>query len=394
LASRPADGSLWGLAVQLHDRDAANGNPNPIKTWPAGLNAAQPSTWGQLAFGLPVYTPPPHTPRATVTIRQGLNGVQVPDAAVGGTVGRLCPGDSAYIWNRWGDANFAGAPRFNLQNQADIADWPCFSKYYVTFPLDAIPTRSAIESATLTFHQFGGSDPTQAERSLVQIFSIAEAWNEATLTWNNAPLALENISRAWAGVVDRCSWPCESREFDVSRAAAQAMSARQPLRLALYEADTAYHSGKYFLASEEPDWNAVARPTLSIVWGDPYGVVSKSVIPLTPRQGETVTYRLTFIGTGDAFSISDQLPAGLSTLLGLSASMGAAQYDPSARLLTWSGAPAKGQQVVITYSATIQSSAVERLVNSAILQGGPQPSSDSAAIIANGYAITLPFATK
>jgi len=26
----------------------------------------------------------------------------------------------------------------NVQNQSDISDWPCFSKYYVTFPLDAV----------------------------------------------------------------------------------------------------------------------------------------------------------------------------------------------------------------------------------------------------------------
>lgn len=394
LSGPPASGSVWGLALQLHDRDAANGDPNPVKTWPESLNTSQPASWGQLGFGLPTYTPPAVAPRGSVTIRQGLNGAQVADTAVGGTIGRLCPGDPDYIWNRWGDANFAGAPRFNLQNQADIADWPCFAKYYVTFPLDSVPAGSQVLSATLTFHQFGGSDPTQAQRSLIQVFSLAETWSEATLTWNNAPLALENVSQGWADVVDRCDWPCETRQFDVSRAAAQALSASQSLNLALYEADTAYHSGKYFLASEEPDWNAVARPTLTVVWSDSAGVLTKTASPLTPRRGETVAYRLTFTGTGSALTLSDQLPVGLSAPLGLSASIGSLQYDNNSRTLTWTGSPAQSQEVVINYSVTIQTSAVQVLVNSATLQGSPQASSASAIIIANGSSINIPITIK
>jgi hypothetical protein len=41
------------------------------------------------------------------------------------------------------------------------------------------------------------------------------------------------------------------------------------LRLVLYSADGAIHSGKYFATSDTGDFSAVSRPSLSIVWGQP-----------------------------------------------------------------------------------------------------------------------------
>jgi hypothetical protein len=271
LSGPPAPGTIWDMAMMLHNRDDAAGTPIPDKIWPETMDATSPVTWGQLAFGLPTYTPPSTTSRQTVTIRHKLNGAVVPDAAAGGTTGNLCPGDSNYTWNQWGNANFAGAVDFNIQNQSDIADWPCFAKYYVTFPLTALPPGKAIVSATLTLHQFGGSGgPGQAIPSLIQVMTVAENWNEATLTWNNAPLALENVSRAWVTPMSvPLVWPGVPWTWDVSRAVAQAYAAGQPLRLALYEADSAYHSGKYFVASDTDDWNQEGRPTLIVTLGTP-----------------------------------------------------------------------------------------------------------------------------
>ena len=48
-------------------------------------------------------------------------------------------------------------------------------------------------SATLTLYQFGNSNPQGAEASRIQVLTVGEDWNEATITWNNAPLALESI---------------------------------------------------------------------------------------------------------------------------------------------------------------------------------------------------------
>jgi hypothetical protein len=270
LAGRPADGTVWGMALAVHDRDAQSGAPNADKIWPEAMDGNTPSTWARLRFGLPAYTPPPSSGSTTATIRQGLNGAVVPDAAVGGTLGNLCPGDSNFIWNQWGNANFAGDTGLNIQNQSDLADWPCFSKYYVTFPLNSVPSGKVVKAATLTLYHWGNSGSlSDAERSFIQVHSVAEAWSEATLTWNNAPLAFENVSRAWVDPVSDCNWPCAPRTWDVSYAVARAYAAGQPLRLALYSSDSAYHSGKFFTSSDTEDWNENGRPTLQVTWGNP-----------------------------------------------------------------------------------------------------------------------------
>jgi hypothetical protein len=81
---------------------------------------------------------------------------------------------------------------------------------------------------------------------------------------------LENISSAWVYPVEQFpGWPGIPWSWDISRAVAQAYEAGEPLRLAIYTADNAYHSGKYFVSSDTGDWNAQARPTIEIRFGTP-----------------------------------------------------------------------------------------------------------------------------
>jgi len=126
LSAPPSQGTLWRLAVAVHDRDSAAGPMNPDRTWPEAAKSDDTSTWGLLSFGRPTYTPAQTIGGATVTIRQGLVGATVPDAAVGGAT--TC-GAGLDFWTQWGDTNYSGQADFNIQNQSDVADWPCFSKY-------------------------------------------------------------------------------------------------------------------------------------------------------------------------------------------------------------------------------------------------------------------------
>jgi hypothetical protein len=401
LSGPPSAGTIWGLALQLHDRDDAAGTSVPIKLWPEAMTGTQPSTWGQVHFGLPTYTPPPAQPGGTVTIRQGLNGTSVPDAGVGGTIGNLCPGEASFIWNQWGNANFAGAPGVNIQSQGtNIADWPCFAKYYLTFPLTTLPAGKSIQSATLTLHQWGGSDPDQALQSLLQALTVADDWNENTLTWNNGPLAQENVAQVWADVVDDCGvvggtpWPCVARQFDLSRAVAQAYADGAPLRLAIYEADLEAHSGKYFTTSDEAEWNAVGRPTLSVVWDETFPQLTKLTDPVRVDSGGEVTYTLQWSGNGEALTLVDQLPEGLSAPSGLTVTSGSVQYTPATRRVSWSGAPAEGQIVTLTYTVTIQASDPRALTNTAQLSGTSGSSSASALSIVDGIETYLPFVLR
>ena len=87
-------------------------------------------------------------------------------------------------------------------------------------------------------------------------------------SWNNAPLAHENISGTWVQPRDY-SLPDQIYQWNVARAVAQAYANGEPLRLALYSADGERHTGKYFWSSDFGDWNALSRPSLQVVLGTP-----------------------------------------------------------------------------------------------------------------------------
>jgi hypothetical protein len=270
-SNAPPSGTTWRLAVVVHDRDDQAGTPIPDTSWPEGMSPENPSTWGELAFGVPGQALHKGLPGGGVMIRQGENGVSVKDGHVGGDT--QCGKDFYQdYFSGWGEANYAGMGRLNIQNQWDIADWPCFSKYYVTFPLDSLPSGKEIASARLTMHQFGNAWGGLVEPSYIQVLTIEEDWDEATLTWNNAPLAVENISGTWVDPISFPGWPGIARHWDVSKAVEEAYQAGRPLRLALYSADGAYHSGRYFSSSDTGDWNEVARPTLVVRWKVDCGV--------------------------------------------------------------------------------------------------------------------------
>lgn len=274
---KPADGSRWKIAMVLHDRDASSGSPNAAKSWPPAMQASRPDTWKSISFGLPAYQPPSGAETGRVTIRNGLNGAVVPDGSVGGNSN--C-GEGIPFWTQWGNTTYNSGQNkteANVQNQRDIADWPCFSKYYITFPLDQVPAGKRILSANLTLYQFGnagdrdhpGDVQQPPYRSLIQIFRVAQDIQPATLTWNNAPLPEENVGRGWVDPLDSYpGWPGVARTFDLTRAVTEARLQNQPLRLALYSADGAYHSGKYFRTSDVDDSLQNARPYLEIRWTD------------------------------------------------------------------------------------------------------------------------------
>ena len=279
LGNKPTQGTEWRMALMLHDRDDANGSTILESSWPENTQPTLINSWGSLHFGLSAYTPPQGTPAGTTQVRNELNGAVVADAAVGGTTGNLCPSDPTYIWNSWGNDNFGSGSDFNIQNQSDLADWPCFSKYYVTFPLTGLPTNKVILNATLTLYQWGNSGAlsgsNQAQPSYIQVSTVQDSWSASTLTWNNAPLAFENVAQAWVDPTPNCgnggslNWPCTPRIWDVTGAVTEAYQSGKPLSMVLYSSDEAYHSGKFFTTSDVADWDATGRPTLTIQWRNP-----------------------------------------------------------------------------------------------------------------------------
>ena len=400
LISPPTQGTVWGIAVALHDRDDASGTPIADQVWPEAMTTQQPATWGQLAFGIPTYSPLPAVPGGTVTVRHGLDGAVVVDADVGGSSVCGQPAAPDYF-SSWGELNYAGKDFINIQNQGDVADWPCFSKYYVTFPLDLLPSGKVIISAALTLHLFGsageGWEPGP-KPSLIQVLTVGQDWDESTLTWNNAPMAQENVSAAWVDPVDSYpGMPGIPWQWNASRAVAEAYTAGTPLRLVLYEADWAYHSGKYFHSSDACDWNLEGCPALTISWGHAVADVEKAASPSFGDQGDSITYTLNLFGSGNTLTLTDTLSLGVSApgSFGLKGTSVVPTYDSSQHRLRWSDAPPLGQAVAISYSVTITTSDHQALVNFAQLsETDGNTSTAMSTVIANPHLTYLPLILK
>jgi hypothetical protein len=260
LDGSPTKGKAGRLGVIVHDRDDASGTPIPDKSWPEEMQPDNPATWGEMAFGMRHYVRPALYPSHAVTIRHGLDGATVTDAHVGGHGN--C-GSGLDHWSEWGAANYAGYSQITIQNQWDISDYPCFSKYYVTFPLESLPPDLVILSATLTLNLIGnagGGEWGLPPDSYIQVLSIGKTWDESFITWNNAPLATENHGGTWVQPVQTGS--AGPYQWDVALPVAEAYRTGQPLRLALYSADGERHTGKYFWSS---DAGSEVRPMLTIV---------------------------------------------------------------------------------------------------------------------------------
>lgn len=296
------------LAVVSYDRDDAGGSVHgETVRWPSQSVALdQPKTWGMVELlpthyaswaesgsatgaGKPAYAIG-YAPEAfatgteaTTSIRHGLAGAVVENASVGAS-GTLCSGNDGYNFGD-GAASYGGNTErnyFHVQNQEDYADWPCFSKIYLKFPLGQLATGKVVVKATLVMHH---KEPTsggpEGERSLIQAFPVANLlrsgapWTEQNITWNDAPFPFENAAGAWGdrtGNVQTGWDKLPEWSFDVSRAFARIYAAGDAsASFALYSADGEYHTGKQFVNSSDfPDWgDPNQRPRLDVTLADP-----------------------------------------------------------------------------------------------------------------------------
>ncbi len=279
LSGPPAIGDTFGMAVELHDRDDVAGTAIVSQDWPDTPLFDEPQTWGELVFGVPQRFPPQVSNPTTLTLQHGVNNVTFSDVMVGGYTD--CGAHTPDFFNDWGVANYANpaAPQsnmyLNIQGQEDVADWNCQSKVYMEIPLDQLPADKPVESAILTLNQFGNAGqgyPIPPDPSYIQVMTVERPWDEGAVTWNNAPLAFENHMGITVDPLDVSVYPNWYADtplphtFDVALAVEEAQSNGTPLRLVLYSADLARHSGKYFWSSEAVALDRI--PKLEIVYGD------------------------------------------------------------------------------------------------------------------------------
>ncbi len=263
LGGRPQPGDIWPLRIEFQDvDDQGAGHALPGD---AGAESAAwpPQGQGVVHWGLP-----------DTVATSGRHGTQPPvqvlalalsaDSMVGG--GTDCGADDwPDYFPSWGKRNFGASPYVNVQMQWDIADWPCYSRYYAAWPLVALPRGAKVLSAALELRQFGnpGYGPGYADNgtqdTVVQVFEVDGRWQEATITWDSAPIPRENTARTLVKPLPGdCAptpyWYCTpgiAYKFDVTEIVQRAQLAKRTwASAALYTAAGQYHSGKYFYSRE------------------------------------------------------------------------------------------------------------------------------------------------
>lgn len=296
-----------------------------------------------------------------------------------------------------GEVNHGDDPELFIGTEVAPTHLPCFNKSYLRFSLSAVPAGSVILSATLTLHLWGNAgDSGQAQPSWVHLFTISDPWSETTIHWNNAPLAQENLAASWIyPVTSFPGWPGIPYGWDATQAVAQAHAAGRPLSIALYGSDSDQHSSKYLVGSETGDWNIAGRPSLTVVWGEAAATVHKTIWPGTANMGQTVTYTLSLLGSGQALTLTDTLPTQVGAPGQIQVTGGGvATYDADTRRITWTGSPATGQAVTITFAVTVLVSNPQVVSNTATLSSAQGVSTDTATFVANGHQRWLPLALR
>lgn len=263
----PSQGTAWKMAIKIQNQDSPNDNQLAYKWWPLSASDSAPSNWGTVGFGMPTYQPPHTSHPSTSEIRNGFNNQVVNDAMVGGSLN--CFNEGLNRWTKFGNQTYPGADRVNIQDEWDISDFNCLSKFYITFPLSSLPSGKGVISAKVTLYEWGNAGGHSPNPSLIQVAAVEPGWNPNDLSWNNAPLVQEDISRTVVNVMptQKVTPPGEPYTWDVSQAVADAYAAKQPLSLAFFSSDSAYSTAKYFFGSSVGSWNANGRPNLQISLG-------------------------------------------------------------------------------------------------------------------------------
>mgnify|MGYP000940709587 CR=1 FL=1 len=273
LGGPPHEGDIWPLRVVFDDVDDDGAGSQSM--WPP---SGAPGGTGTLHWGLPDYRlqdyggqnygGPDYGGQDTGT--QDTGGAKLVEVALSGDSmlgGSTDCGTADFpdYFGTWGSRNFGTADHVNVQMQWDVADWPCYAKYYAAWLLDALPPGAEVISATVELRQFGnpGFSPGYADDgtkdTVMQVFEVDKAWDENTITWDSAPVPQENTSRTLVQPLPGdCAptpyWYCSPGipyQFDVTEIVRRAQTqGRTWASLALYTAAGQYHSGKFFYSRE------------------------------------------------------------------------------------------------------------------------------------------------
>jgi len=401
LSGPPTQGTVWGLGVYVYDRDIpGGGGMSTSQSWPETFATNSPVSWGDLHFGDDAYAPPAVSPEGTRTVRAAsTTDNTVEDAWMGGG------GGCSAGHNGGGEVNHGDHAELYLGSETAPTHLPCFNKSFLRFKLGSVPAGKAILSAKLTLYHWGNAgdpsapnDEDHGHASYAWLYTVNDPWEEMTIHWNNAPMAGENLDVQRIEVLTAFpGWDnLVVYEWDVTKAVAEAYQAGQPVSLAVYDSASERNTSKYLVSSETGDWNAKNRPKLTIVYGAdvPSVTVSKQVTPSSATNGSVLNYSLNWTGIGQPLVLTDVIPQGLSAPANLQVNTGTVVYNAPTRTITWSGTPSSGQEVQLTYQATVQIDGPKALINTAQLTGDGVSSTTYAVACVDCLETFLPLISQ
>lgn len=274
--SAPVAGDTWPLVIERVDADSGKATSVQV----------QDST---VRWGLPDYAG-----------RQTANFVDVPltgDAMLGGSTDCGAP-DYPDYFPTWGLRNWGDSPYATVENQWDIADWPCYNALIAKWELPTLPEGATFAGAELTAWMFGqmGYGPGYADDgtqdTIWQAYAVPATWDETTVNWDNAPSFTENVS--WTTVYpvpDAPAWDGQPipYSFDVAEIVRRAYARGDSLASVLFNTSAGqYHSGKYFYSRE-----GALKPVVRIYYELPATATPSPTATMPPTQTPSPTATLT-----------------------------------------------------------------------------------------------------
>ena len=241
------------------------GRPAPGQQVPFAAEYAGASLAGMLHWGEALAAP--STEPATGVVVVPL----LEDTVIGGD--SVC-GDPDWptYHPTWGSTpRWGSSPHVLVENQWDVADWPCYNKLLMRADLSAIPYGARVVSATLELARFGQMgyacgycvDPATGSNNgtmdtVVQIFDYPVQWSESTATWDTTRYPGPPLHRILTvplpddGQEGRSYASNPLPEFWDITGPVQAALARGELQASVLAATAAgqYHSGKYYYSTE------------------------------------------------------------------------------------------------------------------------------------------------
>lgn len=188
----------------------------------------------------------------------------------------LYPTDDAYVKENKPDNNYGDETSLKVWRSGNNRE-----RVYIQFNLSSLPSGITISSATLELYRYDGGSSTT-----IGTYMVSTSWDEATITWNNAPTIDDMIDSISVDSLDGY------KNWTVTSVASAAYLGSGILNMALKATSETGNYHQYFRSKEA---GTDQRPVLEIIYTSPsdnlpYDTQREYSIKLTDAGGDPIPY--------------------------------------------------------------------------------------------------------